>query len=247
MVHDSDAIGHRHRFFLVVGHEDEGDPDLLLDALELDLHLLAQLQVECAERLVEQQDRRPVDERPGERHTLGLATGQLGRLATLVAWELDQIEHLRDPGPDLRIADLGAPQPESHVLVDRQVREQRVVLEDGVDVPLVRRQPGNVLALELDQAGGRCLEPADHPQRRRLAAAGWAKEREEFPGLDLEVDVVDDHGLAVALDDIDKADVDGRHVRSHSCAGNGPAGLLAVPCGRGYGRGSGSVKKRESR
>ena len=65
LVHHGDPIGHRHRLFLVVGHVDERDPDLLLDPLELDLHLLAQLQVEGAQRLVEEQGG-PVDERPGE-------------------------------------------------------------------------------------------------------------------------------------------------------------------------------------
>ena len=43
--------------------------------LELDLHLLAQLQVERAERLVEQQHLRPVDERAGQRDPLSLAAG----------------------------------------------------------------------------------------------------------------------------------------------------------------------------
>ena len=47
-VHHGDAIGHRHRLLLVVGHVDERDPDLLLDPLQLDLHLLAELQVERA-------------------------------------------------------------------------------------------------------------------------------------------------------------------------------------------------------
>ena len=100
-VHDGDPIGHRHRLFLVVGHVDERDPDLLLDALELDLHLLAQLEVERAERLVEEEDRRPVDERPGEGDPLGLAAGDLGRLALLEAGQLDELEHLGDAGLDL--------------------------------------------------------------------------------------------------------------------------------------------------
>ena len=55
VVHDRDAVRHRERLLLVVRHVDERDPDLALDALELDLHLLAQLEVERAERLVEQQ------------------------------------------------------------------------------------------------------------------------------------------------------------------------------------------------
>ena len=42
-VHHHDLIRHRQRLFLVVRDEDEGDADLLLDVLELLLHLLAQL------------------------------------------------------------------------------------------------------------------------------------------------------------------------------------------------------------
>ncbi len=64
---------HRQRFFLVVGHVDERDPDLLLERLELELHLLAELQVEGAERLVEQEHRRAVHEGTGERDALLLA------------------------------------------------------------------------------------------------------------------------------------------------------------------------------
>ena len=77
-----------------MGHVDERDPDLLLDALELDLHLLAQLEVERTERLVEQQDGRLVDERPRQRDALGLAAGDLGRLARVEARQLDELEHL---------------------------------------------------------------------------------------------------------------------------------------------------------
>ena len=51
-------VRHRQRLLLVVRHVDERDADVLLDALELDLELLAQLEVERAQRLVEQQHRR---------------------------------------------------------------------------------------------------------------------------------------------------------------------------------------------
>ena len=54
---------------------------LALDRLQLELHLLAQLQVERAERLVEQQHARAVDERAGERDALALAAGELDRPA----------------------------------------------------------------------------------------------------------------------------------------------------------------------
>ena len=71
----------RHGLLLIVRHVHERDADVLLDALELDLQLLAQAQVERAERLVEQQRARPVDQRAGERDALLLAAGELRRLA----------------------------------------------------------------------------------------------------------------------------------------------------------------------
>ena len=72
-------------------------PDLGLDPLELDLHLPAQLEVERAERLVEQQHRRPVDDGPGQRDPLLLAAGELGRLAPGQVAQLDQLERVVRP------------------------------------------------------------------------------------------------------------------------------------------------------
>ena len=91
VAHHGEPVGHRHGLFLVVGDVDERDPDLLLDALELQLHLLAELQVERAQRLVEQQHLGVVDQRAGQRHALLLAAGQLRRLAALEADQVDQL------------------------------------------------------------------------------------------------------------------------------------------------------------
>ena len=81
-----------------MGDVDEGGPGALLDPLQLELHLAAELQVEGAERLVEQQRGGAVDERAGERDALALAAGELGRAAVLVAVEADHGQHLGDPG-----------------------------------------------------------------------------------------------------------------------------------------------------
>ena len=58
-----------------------------------DLHLLAQLQVERAERLVEEEDRRLVDDRARERDSLPLAARELHRLAVAEARQADALEH----------------------------------------------------------------------------------------------------------------------------------------------------------
>jgi hypothetical protein len=58
-------------------HEDKRDTDLPLNRLQLDLHLLAKLQIQRAQRLVQQQHAWSVDQRAGEGNTLPLAAGQL--------------------------------------------------------------------------------------------------------------------------------------------------------------------------
>ncbi len=80
-----------------MGDEHEGDADVVLDRLQLDLHLLAELEVERAERLVEQQHLRPVHERPGEGDPLALAARELRRLACAVVAEANGLEHLGGP------------------------------------------------------------------------------------------------------------------------------------------------------
>src|SRR6266568_1107691 len=77
LIEDRKAVAHRERLLLVVGDIDESDADvadLALDAFELDLHLLPQLQVERAEGLVEEQNLRCVHERARERDPLPLTT-----------------------------------------------------------------------------------------------------------------------------------------------------------------------------
>ena len=89
------------------------------------------------------------------------------------------------------------------------MREERVALEDGVDVALVGRQADDVAVAEEDAALGRLLEAADHAQRRRLAAAGRPEQREERAARDLERDAVDGDDVVEALDNVLEPDVGG--------------------------------------
>ena len=109
-------------------------------SLQQHLQLLAQLEVERAERLVEQQHLGLQHERARERDALLLAAGELRAAA-------------RARGPRARpgracarrcarivvLRRLALAQAERDVLEHVEVREQRVVLEDGGDRPPVRR------------------------------------------------------------------------------------------------------------
>ena len=94
LVHDGDAARQRHRLFLVVGDDDEGDAGALLDVHQLELRVLAQLLVEGAERLVQQQQLGLLGQGAGQRHALALAARELVRLAAGQLRELHQIQHL---------------------------------------------------------------------------------------------------------------------------------------------------------
>ncbi len=143
-VEHGQPVAHRERLLLVVRDVDERDADRLLDVLELDLHLLAQLEVERAERLVQQQHAGPVDERAGERDALALSARELARLAAGERVEPHERERLDGALAPLGLGDALDAQAVLDVLLHGHVREQRVVLEDRVDVALVRRARGHV-------------------------------------------------------------------------------------------------------
>ena len=113
VAHHGDAIGHRHRLLLVVRDVDERRPDVTVDLGQLDLEPLAELQVERAERLVEQQDRRTLDERPRDRDALLLAAGELRGHAVAERLEADEGERLLDALGRLGIRDPVHLQPEA--------------------------------------------------------------------------------------------------------------------------------------
>ena len=54
------------------------------------------------------------------------------------------------------------------VVGDVHMREERVVLEDGVDVAIKRRNAGHVAPMQQYAPRSRLLESRDHPQGRGL-------------------------------------------------------------------------------
>ena len=93
VLHDHDGVGHGEGLLLIVGHVDEGDAQLLLHALQLHLHLLAELQVEGAQGLVEEQNLGLVHQGSGDGHPLLLAAGELVDPALAVALQVHQLQH----------------------------------------------------------------------------------------------------------------------------------------------------------
>ena len=95
-LHHRDAVGEAQRLDLVVGDEEHGDAEPALEQLHLDPHLLAQLGVEIAERLVQQEEVRLVHERSAERQALHLPAAQERGRPGLESLEADEAEHAAD-------------------------------------------------------------------------------------------------------------------------------------------------------
>ena len=200
VVHHHDAVGQRHRLDLVVGDVDRGGADLLVHLLDLDPHLDAQLGVEVGQRLVEQEHLRVAHDGAAHGDALALAAGQLLRLAVD---QFDDVEHARglvDPALDLGLRIALQPQPERHVFRDRHVRVERVVLEHHRDVAVLRRHVVDDVAADHDVAVGDVLEPRDHPQRGRLAAARRSDQHDELMVGDVEIDAAHRLDVVIALD-----------------------------------------------
>ena len=170
-----------------MGDVDEGDAQFFLQALELDLHLLAELQVQGAQGLVQQEHLGAVDEGAGDGHPLLLTAGELIRLAPFIVGQLYQLQHLGDPLPDLILGNLFDGEAVGDVVEYGHVWEKRIVLEYGVHVPLVGLLVLDPFSLDFDDARGGVLESGDHPQCGGLTAAGGPQKREKFAFVDLHV------------------------------------------------------------
>ena len=116
------------------------------------------------------------------------------------------VQGLPGPLPPLVPGHAAHPQPVGDVVHEGHVREQGVVLKDGVDVPLEGRHRRDVLALEFDASGRRQLEAGDQPQDRGLAGAGRAEHGEEFPVADVQVHAVYRDGVPEDLGELAQAD-----------------------------------------
>jgi hypothetical protein len=190
-----------------VCHVDEGDSDLLLDSLQLDLHLLSQLEVEGAERLVQEENLRPVDDRPCQGDALALTARELARLALAKARQLNHRESVVHTFATLCLRNLPDAESVLDVFGDGHVRKERVVLEDRVDVPVVWGKTRDVRPAKINPSVIRLLEARHKAQGGCLSGPRRPEQGEELADGDLEIDAVHGDHVAEALTDGFEPDV----------------------------------------
>ena len=168
-----------------MGHKDERDAELVFEADELVLHVLTQLEVEGAEGLVEEKGLGLVYDGTGDGDALLLtARERVGHTRTETL-EVHELQGVVDLAVDIALALFLDLEAEGYVLRHGHMGEEGVLLEHGVELPLVGGQAGDVLSREVYVARIRLLEAADDTQRCGFAATAGTQEGNELVLFDV--------------------------------------------------------------
>ena len=191
---------------MIVRHEHETDAEPPLQRLELDLHFLAELSIESAERLIEQEDSRLEDDGASDRDALLLAAGKLCRIPTAHLRQTHELERRAHSRRELASSEPLSPKAEANVAGNGEMREQGVLLKDGVDVSAMRGRIGDVGVAEHHGSRVRALEARDNAKKCGLSAPGRTEQRDELSLGDVERNPIDCGHLTEAFDDLAKRD-----------------------------------------
>ncbi len=196
VAHHHDPISQGHRLFLIVRDVDRRRFQLAVEPLDLGTGLDAELRIEIRERFVKQKHGRLADDRPAQRDALSLAAGECFGFAFQQAFQSQQVGRPLDSLGNFGLGRLPHFQREGHVLPNRHVRIERVVLKHHRDVAVPR-----VHVVDHAVANPQCalrdrLQPGDHSQRRALATARGSHQHQELAVVNLQIDLP--HGMYVA-------------------------------------------------
>ena len=168
---------------------DERGAQLLVQLDDLGAHRGTQLGVQVGKGLVEQEHGRVTHHGAAQGNTLALAAGQSLRLAVEQMLDVQHAGGFTHALVDLVLRGLAQLKAESHVLVNRHVRIQSIVLEHHRDIAVLR---GNVIhqaVTDVQLALGDLLQAGDHAQRGGFTAAGRADENDKLFVFDLKVEI----------------------------------------------------------
>ena len=132
-------FGELQRLLLVVRDEEAGHAEFAVELIEPAPKVLADACVQRPEGLVEQEHLGAGRQRARERDPLPLATGELVGVAVRERRQLDEFQELVDARVLRLLRLLAHRQAERHVLANRHVPEERVVLEHEPDAPVLHR------------------------------------------------------------------------------------------------------------
>jgi hypothetical protein len=198
--HDQVFGGQRHLAHQVRGHEHGAA--LVRQAAQQGADPQHPLGVQAVDRLVQHHRGRVAEQRSRDPEALAHPEGEPAHALVRDFAQTDEIDHLRDPpAPDARRR-----RHRGQVVRRRTARVHAPGLQQRPDLVQRCRVPGVTAAADRHLAGGRRVEPDDHPHRRGLAGSIRAEEPRHDPRQHLEAQCVDGDLLAVTLGQISDLD-----------------------------------------
>ena len=211
-VHHGHAVGDVAHHREVVGDEDVGEPQLVLEVLHQVHHLRLHRHVERRDRLVADDDLGVQGQAAGDADALALTTGELVRVAVdVLRVEAHQVDELLDARRPLAAGEhvgvdaerLGDDVAHRHARVQGGVR----VLQHHLDVAahlteLAGVEGRDVPTLVEELTLGGLLQGHDEAPERGLATAGLTHHAQGLAAVEVEVHTIDGADVAVhALED----------------------------------------------
>ncbi len=196
-VDDGDPVAHRHRLDRVVRDVYGRDAVATLEVAQLRAQTLAEGAVDTGERLVEKEDRRHADHRPGHLYEVLVPGRELPGPAMEDVFDVERTSLGIDPPPDFCLGDVTQPEGEPDVLPSPHLGEQDGILEDHRDVPVLRGNVGRVMSTDENRTRGDIVETSDGAQDARLARTGRPDDRHQLAVGDIQADAVEDGDTAL--------------------------------------------------
>src|SRR5215470_709367 len=180
--HDHDPRREEHGLGDAMGDEQRGGAGFAPDLEQLQVEPLARHLVECAERLVHQQNGRVEREGPRDRHPLLHPPGELPRIVVAEPLEADQTQERARALASLLEGAAGQLERQPDILDHRPPIVEHGGLEDDA-VVTVQPRLARRLPVHPDAARRGLDEVADDPQERGFAATGRPDDRDELAAV----------------------------------------------------------------
>ena len=186
-----------------MGDHDDRDAELGVGCADGGEDVVGRAGVELAGGLVGEQDLRVVGQGHGQPDPLLLPAGQLGGPAVSALREPEQAQQVTHPAPDLLPRTTRQAHRDGYVLGGREIGQQvvaRLLVEEPDRLaaeaqPLATPHGDEVVPRDPRGPGGGPVQPREHAQQGRLAAAGRTDDGDELTGGDGQVEPLQRHHL----------------------------------------------------
>ena len=135
--HHDNFVRHCKGFGLIVGYENRGDADAVLNGFQLNAHVFAQVGIKGGKRLIKQEHIWLDHDGAGQGDALLLTARELAWVTVFDIGQAHDIERVFDFLGHVRLGDIAVFEAEGDVFANRAVREEGVILEDKAEVALV--------------------------------------------------------------------------------------------------------------